>query len=129
MKATLWLCVPSILLLLALGCTYSTPNSGRPSGPDVGKAGPASANDEEADIAKNMAMLSPEDRKLAESQKFCANEEDNRLGSMGVPIKVMLKDKPVFICCKSCKGEVESDPDKYIARAEEMRAKSGAPKK
>jgi len=129
MKATLWLCVPSVLLLLALGCTYSTPNAGRPSGPDVGKAGPASPKEDEAKIAANLAELSPEDRKLAESQKFCAVEEDNRLGTMGVPIKLVVKDKPVFICCKSCKGEVEGDPDKFIARAEEMRAKSGAPTK
>jgi hypothetical protein len=50
-----------------------------------------------------------DDRKLAEEQKFCAIENDNRLGSMGTPVKVMVKDQPVFLCCKGCQKKALSD--------------------
>src|SRR5204863_7725143 len=54
----------------------------------------------EADSQAALAKLKPEDRKLAEAQKFCAVLTKNRLGTMGAPVKVMIKDKPVFLCCK-----------------------------
>src|SRR5438105_2693824 len=58
--------------------------------------------EEEAEVKANLAKLSPEDRKLAEKQRYCAVEGDeSRLGAMGPPVKVMVKGKPVFICCKS----------------------------
>ena len=46
--------------------------------------------EEEAEIKKNLAKLPDEDRKLAEAQKYCAIEDDNRLGSMGVLVRIVL---------------------------------------
>jgi hypothetical protein len=83
---------------------------------------------DEAEIKANLAKLSPEDRKLALAQKYCAVEDDNRLGEMGVPIKLMVKDQPVFICCKGCKKEAEKDADKILAKVKELKAKAAKEK-
>jgi hypothetical protein len=83
----------------------------------------------EAEIKANLAKLSPEDRKLAEAQKYCAVEDDNRLGEMGVPIKLTIKDQPVFLCCKGCKKEAEKDADKTLAKVKELKAKARAEEK
>jgi len=77
---------------------------------------------DESAIQANLARLSPEDRKLAEAQKFCAINTGNRLGSMDVPIKVMLKDQPVFLCCKNCKKKALADPDQTLATVEKLKA-------
>jgi hypothetical protein len=105
-----------LLLLLALppvlaGCDHPAPPRS------------TSASDEDK-IKANLAQLDPEDRKLAEEQKYCALENDNRLGVMGVPVKVELKGEPVFLCCKGCRKEVEADPDKALAKVKELRAKN-----
>jgi hypothetical protein len=85
--------------------------------------------EEAAEIKKNLAKLSDEDRKLAEAQKYCAIEDDNRLGSMGVPIKIVLKDskgkdQPVFLCCKGCKDDAMKDPAATLAKVEKLKAKA-----
>jgi uncharacterized protein (TIGR03000 family) len=86
------------------------------------EAVPAAAS--EAKVRDNLAKLSAEDRKLVEAQKFCAVEEDARLGEMGVPFKVMVKDQPVFLCCKMCAKEAQADPDKTLAKVKELKAKA-----
>ena len=40
---------------------------------------------------------------------------DESLGSMGQPIKVMIGDKPVFLCCKGCIKKIKAEPAKYLA--------------
>jgi hypothetical protein len=84
--------------------------------------------DAEADIKANLAKLSAEDRKLAEAQKWCVIEDDNRLGEMGVPIKLLVKDQPVFICCKGCKDQALKDADKTLAKVKELKAKAAKEK-
>jgi hypothetical protein len=108
MKRTLLLlslCLPPVLV----GCTSS------PS--------PRNTAADEAKIKANLAKLDPEDRKLAEEQKYCAVENENRLGEMDVPVKVVVKGEPVFLCCKSCRKEAEANPDKTLAKVKELRAK------
>ena len=80
---------------------------------------PAKAGNE---VKSNLAKLSAEDRALAEKQKVCP-ETGEPLGSMGVPIKVMVKDQPVFICCKACEKSVQKDPDATLKKIEELKAK------
>jgi Cu/Ag efflux protein CusF len=78
--------------------------------------------DEEAGIKESLAKLSPQDRKLAEAQKFCAVQgKESRLGSMGPPVKIMLKDEPVFLCCKGCTKEAQAHPEKTLARVKELK--------
>ena len=35
---------------------------------------------------------------------------------MGPPIKVMLGDRMVFVCCDACIEELKANPDKYLAK-------------
>src|SRR5207245_153793 len=63
-------------------------------------------------------LTTPEDRKLAEAQVFCAMSHDSRLGSEGPIQKVMCKGKPVFVCCKGCAAEAAADPDEALAMLE-----------
>jgi len=80
-------------------------------------ANTTASGDSEADqIAANLAKLSTEDRAIAEKQKICPVSGAKLGGDMGVPVKVSVKGRDVFLCCAGCKGEIESDPDKYLAK-------------
>ncbi len=48
------------------------------------------------------------------AQKVCP-VMDEPLGSMGTPIKVMVGDKPIYLCCKGCIKKVQAEPAKYLA--------------
>jgi uncharacterized protein (TIGR03000 family) len=78
---------------------------------------------EDAEVEKNLAKLTPEDRKLAEAQKFCVVQERNRLGSMGPPVKVMIQGQPVFVCCEGCTTKAIKNEDQTLAKVKELKAK------
>ena len=48
------------------------------------------------------------------AQKTCP-VMDEPLGSMGVPWKIPVGDRAVFVCCRGCIKRVVADPAKYIA--------------
>jgi len=75
---------------------------------------PGITAEQAAEIKASLATLSPEDRELAEAQGFCPIMLKNRLGVMGPPIKVMIKDQPVFVCCKGCVRKAQSNPDRTL---------------
>jgi multidrug efflux pump subunit AcrA (membrane-fusion protein) len=75
----------------------------------------------EARIEAALAKLSSADRKLAEAQRFCPVIEDSRLGSMGVPVKLMIDGHAVFVCCAACKDDAESDPKETLEKVKELR--------
>lgn len=75
------------------------------------------------EIKAARAKLNPEDRKLVDAQEFCAVTADSRLGEMGTPIKIMVTDQPVFLCCKGCQRKALADPDTTLATVEELKAK------
>jgi hypothetical protein len=91
---------------------------------DPASAQPVATDDKDAKVENNLAKLSPEDRKLAEAQKYCAVEEENRLGAMGKPYKLVLNGETVFLCCKGCLKAAKADPDKTVAKAKELREKN-----
>jgi hypothetical protein len=97
------------LVLAVAGCTT-------PPAPDTAT--------EEDKVKASLAKLDPEDRKLAEEQKFCAIETEHRLGAMGVPHKVVIKGQPIFLCCKGCEKEAKADEDKTLAKVIELRTAS-----
>lgn len=76
----------------------------------------------DADVTAAMAKLSPEDRKEAEAQKFCAVMGDNLLGSMGTPLKVEIDGAPVFLCCSGCKSKALKNPEQTLAAVAKMKA-------
>ena len=92
-------------------------------------AGAVAAQDKEATIRANLAKLAEKDRNLAEAQKWCAVETDDRLGAMGVPVKILIQNQPVFLCCKSCIDQAKKNPDQTLARVKELQAKAKADKK
>ena len=100
-----WAALVLILPLLVLGCAKNSP----------------APQDKEAKYQAALAKLKPEDQKLAQAQKFCAVETANRLGSMGKPVKVMVKDQAVFVCCKHCEKLATNDPDKTLAVVQKLK--------
>ena len=56
---------------------------------------------------------------LADAAAIAAQKKcpvmDEELGGMGVPVKVNVKGKAVFICCAGCAKKLAADPDKYLA--------------
>jgi hypothetical protein len=98
------------------------PSAKAVSGPAAAPGGEQAT--EEAKIRDNLAKLDPEDQKLAEAQKYCAIESDNRLGEMGVPAKVQVKGQTVFLCCPMCAPEAQKDPDKTLAKVAKLKEKA-----
>jgi hypothetical protein len=75
------------------------------------------SDDEIAEIKK----LPEAEQTAALDQKICPVGEDaegkpNHLGSMGAPIKVDIKGRAVYVCCKGCVAELEAEPDKFLAK-------------
>jgi hypothetical protein len=79
---------------------------------------------EEAEIAEAMAALSPEDRKAAEAQKFCAVSTKSLLGSMGTPVKLDIKGEPVFLCCSGCNSSALKNPDETLVTVAKLKAEN-----
>lgn len=76
------------------------------------------AADSDSPMAKMMPglkELSPEDHESAMDQHMCP-VSDEMLGTMGVPEKVDVDGKSVWICCDGCKDKLLADPEKYLAK-------------
>jgi hypothetical protein len=128
--------VGALSLLTLAGCgggpngeaSSATPGT-TSSGHQEAAAAPGRA-DEDADLRAERAKLSPEDQRLVAAQEFCAVSTAERLGSMGPPVKVVVKGQPVFLCCKGCQKQALANPDRTLAKVEELKAmvKAAAPK-
>jgi Cu(I)/Ag(I) efflux system membrane fusion protein len=95
----------------AAGSTYF----GASGGPrETASAGGSSASKEEVNVRMALAKLSASDRRLAEAQRFCAVQTANRLGSMGPPVKIMIQDQAVFLCCAGCRQEATDHPQQTL---------------
>jgi len=114
MKIRTFAALAALCAALHLGC------SGDKGASDTHDHGAHEGHGEEAggktgaDESKGLAALAPEDRALAEAQETCPVSGEP-LGSMGTPIKVMVKDRAVFLCCESCRKDLLANPDKYLA--------------
>jgi len=82
---------------------------------------PPLEKDPEATIKESLEKLPEADRKLAEVQRYCATETTSRLGSMGVPIKLEISGKSVFVCCGDCKQAALADPKATLAQVEKLK--------
>jgi YHS domain-containing protein len=69
-----------------------------------------------------LAKLSVTDRAEAESQKFCAIQNKNELGSMGMPVKLTIEGSTVFLCCDSCKAKVTANPKGTLQAVAKLKA-------
>ncbi len=59
--------------------------------------------------------LAPADRPRALRQKTCP-VTGKPLGSMGVPPKIAVQGRTVFLCCDGCTAAVEASPAEYLAK-------------
>jgi Cu(I)/Ag(I) efflux system membrane fusion protein len=112
-----------VAALIVAGCGGS---STAPTTPPAKPSGDVKPKDDESKkIADAFAKLSPEDRKLAEEQKYCP-ESGHLLGSMDTPIKVELKNgKSVFVCCDGCVADAKKDPEVTLKKLADLKAKEG----
>ena len=111
-------------LLFSLGCAdRNTGGDGTTGAPKGDNQRPAmTAKEKKIEAAR--AKLSPEDRALVEAQDYCAVQSKQKLGSMGVPLKLTIKGQPVFLCCKACKAKAEDEPDATLEAVEKLKATS-----
>lgn len=82
------------------------------AGADAVKADPAKCAAGRPNITVSSATDA--DAALIKRQAKCP-VMDEPLGSMGQPIKVMVGDKPIFLCCKGCIKKIQAEPAKYLA--------------
>lgn len=68
----------------------------------------------------------PSDADLIKAQRECPLT-GKKLGSMGKPVKVMVKSEPVFLCCDSCKDEALAKADKTLAKVKELKTQQNKP--
>lgn len=118
MRTVMSLLVLSVILACATSsaCHQSRPTGGvTPTGSSQHSDSHATGPKETVDrkITEALAQLPAEDRAAAEQQKTCPVSGE-LLGSMGVPVKVHVAGRDVFICCEGCRGDLMSDPDKYL---------------
>ncbi|WP_286178455.1 hypothetical protein [Stieleria mannarensis] len=79
---------------------------------DAVKASPAKYLAGKPEILVSSATK--DDAALIAAQKTCP-VMDEPLGSMGNPVKVMVGDNPIFLCCKGCVKKIQAEPAKYLA--------------
>ena len=39
---------------------------------------------------------------------------------MGVPVAIMLRGQPVYLCCAGCKGKAKREPDLILRKLKEV---------
>ena len=108
-----------LLTVLSLGSGFIVGCAEKPAPTPATPA--ASATAEDPKIAAAIAKLPEEDRAIATAQKFCVVENNSRLGSMGMPHKIMVAGKPVFLCCAGCEDEALKDPQATLAKVETLK--------
>ena len=81
---------------------------------------PSTPEDPDAKIELILAKMSRDDREMVEKQKFCVVLTQNRLGSMGTPIKLMIEGKPIFLCCDGCRESALEDPQSTLGMAQKL---------
>lgn len=111
-----------VLLIGAAALVGCKPTAGPTTAPEPTQPGIPLADAVTAERAK----LSPQDRALVEAQEWCVISNEERLGGMGAPIKLDIKGQAVFICCKGCKNKAEREPEKTLAKLEELKTKAKA---
>ncbi len=93
------------------------PRSGREGPEPTARQEPPAqpAGELTAEELRNVAQLPEPDRTLAQRQKLCPIT-GKPLGSMGVPYKLVLRNLPVFLCCKGCVGKAKSEPEETLRK-------------
>lgn len=105
-----------------VGSTYFGASGGPGDKKSSSNVRPSMGEDEDGKIKAILAKLSPEDQKLVEVQKYCPVLKNNRLGSMGRPMKIEINGQPVFLCCKGCEKEAREHGAETLKTIAQRRA-------
>jgi anti-sigma factor RsiW len=105
------------ILVFRTGGQKKPDNEG--GGVPVVEVPPDDAHQKDA-VARNLALLSPEDRRLVEVQRVCTCGAP--LGATGQPLKVVLLNEPVFLCCEECEQWAKAHPKETVAKLHELEA-------
>ncbi|MCA9068229.1 MAG: hypothetical protein KDA84_04865, partial [Planctomycetaceae bacterium] len=62
---------------------------------------------------EGIAKLSPADQASALAQQMCP-VTNQKLGSMGKPIRVTVSGRSLWVCCQGCVDAVQSNPSQYF---------------
>lgn len=121
--------IPHLTLIMAFGLIVSGVNTRFMYADDAPGHQQSGEHDhdmmkEEKKISEALATLSPEERKQAEAQRFCPIMEHSRLGATGTPLKVMIEEKAVFVCCKGCVEDAIAGGQETLKRVQELKAVS-----
>ena len=100
------------------GCQESANVSDRREIVRLKKSGSGEA--EEAEVQAARGKLNADERRLVDEQDICPISNE-RLGSMGVPVKVRVQDETVFLCCKSCQKSALEKSDETLAKVKEIK--------
>lgn len=73
-----------------------------------------------AEERATLEQLPAGDRELALQQRICPVTE-MPLGSMGVPVKINVLGRTVFLCCDGCEESVKEDPEGMLKKLDEAR--------
>lgn len=60
-----------------------------------------------------VAALTEADRVGIARQRVCP-VSGGELGSMGTPVKLLVADQPLYLCCQGCIGKVRENPERYV---------------
>ncbi len=114
------------LFAFVVGCqTHTSPPNAASSGGthhDSSDGHKQSTEAPDPKVSAALAKLSTEDRKIAESQQFCAVMNRQRLGSMGAPLKLEIKGQAVFVCCSGCKAKALKNPDQTLTKVAALKS-------
>ena len=108
----------------AAGSIYFGGSGGGKSGTGSSLVRPSTPADLEAKITGSLAKLSADDRKLVDAQVYCPVMKGSPLGSMGVPVKLMIQNEPVFLCCESCEKGARANPQRTLEDVAKLKAKA-----
>ncbi len=104
----------SVVVIAVAGCNPA-PQKEPETNASPPEKEPVAGNQSDAEkVNAELAKLSPEDRAQAQTQRVCPISGE-LLGSMGVPIKVTVNERSLFICCAGCEKDARENFDKHYA--------------
>jgi hypothetical protein len=101
----------------AQGCCGDPGGHGDYGGSSAGPSSPT-AQSKEAKPEVKIAKLTEGDKAGIARQKVCPVTGE-KLGSMGDPIKVLVGDAPIYLCCEGCVAKVKKDPETYLRKVKQ----------
>lgn len=108
----------------AAGSIYFGGSGGSKTAPAATTTRASTPSDEDAEVTAVRAKLPAADRRLVDQQDLCPVLDGSRLGSMGKPVKVVIENRPVFLCCKGCEQEAKEHAKETLVKVEKLKSRT-----